>query len=408
MAKRTGGLSLQSLIAAVVTLLAVVLAIGFLLTANGGGGDVARTTAQADAPRMFPDLADGGERIQRIRIDPPGEDAAGVTLHLADGAWHVAELADYPVVRGRVAAFLDTLVDARRLGEASPGDVAETMGETGDSGATERAGWRRITLADGDGNTVLAGRIGPQVSSPKARDLSATYVSAGGGETVWLADLELERDIADARNWVEPEILGLARERIAAVRTAPLSGEPLHIRRIEGATGEFEAVGLTRELMADTAWKIGDLTVPFTDLAFRQVRKTDDADGAWPGFVKTTDGLVLRFAVTKADDGYWARFKLDASEMAPTEDRAGDDGDAATAPARDLDALRARIQGRMFQLPDYTANRMIRPRESLESDRGEDAQDGTASDGAEAVGSGASANDGGTANDGGNGATDEP
>jgi hypothetical protein len=391
MAKRTGGLSLQSLIAAVVTVIAIVLAIGFLLTANGGG-EIERTTAQADAPPLFPELADQRARIERIRIRPPGDGVPGATLHRADGAWHVAEMADYPAVADRVTAFLDTLTGARQLGEAEPDDVAETMA---DGGETESTGWRRITLQDGDGATVLETRIGPQVSSPKARDLTATYVGGAGGNPVWLADLEVSRNIAEPQSWIDPAILAFARERIAAVRTAPLDGEPLQIRRIADATGEFEAVDLDRELKADKAWKIGDLTVPFTDLTFRQVRSAEAAGDEWPGFVKTTDGLVLRFAVSREAGSYWARFKLDASEHTATgsdEDGTTETGETGDLPERDLNALRARIQGREFQLPEYTANRMIRPRASLESDRGENAN-------GEPAQSGTSPTDDGTSDD---------
>lgn len=382
MARQSGRLSLQTLIAGVVTIIALVLAIGFLLTLNGGG-EVRSTTAESDAPPVFPDLGDQRDAIARIVIQGPESDDPTVTLNRSGDAWTVAQMSDYPAVEGRVPEFLDVLTGARKLAEADPDKVQDTIAETG--------GWRRVRLLDDGGATLLSVRIGPQVSSPKARDLTATYIGRGDADTVWLADLELAQSIAAPSAWVDQQILALGRERIAAVRTAPRDGEPMEIRRVAGSTGGFEVVGLDRELLADTEWKIGDLTVPFTDLTFEQVRPATSENGAWPGFVKTTNGIVVRFDVTKEDGAYWARFKIDTDDKAPAE--SGEGESEPTAEVLDVEALRARVQDRAFRVPEYTANRMLRPRESLETERGADgaaAGDGASAADGQATGDGAS------------------
>ena len=359
MASRSKGISVQLILTVVLGLIALAFAAGLLLSRGGGPTAVTTSSSSNDAPPMFPDLADQRDAVARIVITTDGEDNRRVELAQRDGGWQVASMADYPSVESRVATFLDTLVDAKRIEQADPEAVRSTIQE-------ERR-WRRVRLQTGDGATVLAADIGAQVSTPSASDLTATYVRPDDGDAVWLADLELSHPIAQPTDWLNRELLALPRERIAEVHTAPLEGTALHIRRVEGATGEFEAVDVDRELMADQAWKVGDLTVPFTGLRFLDARSVADEPANWPGYVTTRAGLELRFTVTKEGDAHWARFKL-----AATPDSVGDSDAEETEPTLDVEALRRAIDGRAFKLPDYTATRMTRGREALERETEDD------------------------------------
>ncbi len=357
MASRSKGVSVQLLLAILLGLIALAFVAGLLLS-RGGGPTVVTGEQSRDAAPMFPELADTRERIARVVITTAGkgdgDDGSRVELARGNGRWHVAAMADYPTVPGRVATFLDTLTNARRIERADP-EAARTAMQ-------EDRRWRRVRLETEAGEPVLTAAIGAQVSTPAASDLTATYVRPSGGDAVWLADLELTHPIAQPKDWLDRELLALRREQIAEVHTAPTQGTALHIRRIEGATGEFEAVDVDRELMADKAWKVGDLTVPFTSLRFLDARPAEGEPESWPGYVATTTGLELRFTIMKDGDGHWARFKL-ASEP----DRDTDDNDVEqTEPPVDVAALRRAIDGRAFKLPAYTATRMVRGREALQ------------------------------------------
>ncbi len=367
MASRSKGLSVQLVLAVVLGLIALAFAAGLLLS-RGGGPTVVTTGSSSDAPPMFPELAGLRDSVTRIVITTDGE-GDRVALARRDGRWYVVSMADYPTVAERVGTFLKTLTDAKRIEPAEPEAVRTTM--QGDRR------WRELRLETAEGETVLTAAIGAQVSTPAATDLTATYVRPGGSDTVWLADLELGHPIAAPQDWLDREILALPRERIAEVHTAPSEGTALHIRRIEGATGEFEAVDVDRELMADKAWKVGDLTVPFTSLRFLDARPAEGAPARWPGYVTTTDGLKLRFAVKRESDGHWARFKV---TKAPADAEAdADGGSGQPESAVDVARLRQTVEGRAFKLPDYTATRMVRAREALErEDDGNNQGQGTA------------------------------
>lgn len=341
---------------------AVLAAVGAFVLVNrteetGGGAGV-----EGSRP-AFPTLVESRGNVRQIEI---GEAQTGrVSVRLVRPAdapgWRLATMADYPVPDDRVSVFLDTLAAAELITPVDPAQVPETGGA--------RPAWRRITLGSGAGEVLEAFDLGPEKSSPKASELVATHIRAGDGEAIWLADLVVERAIEAPHAWIDTQLLAVARAAVAEVRTAPDQGAPLRIRRRPGGASQFELPGTDGDLRTDEAWKLTDLTVPFTDMIFDSVAWQDSApslfDGDWPGYMRTTDGLILRFAVARRDDGAWMRFRLDRA--APLiQDDAGLLAETNPASADlDLAALRARLDGRMFQVPNHVADRLTRARESI-------------------------------------------
>jgi len=337
-------------------------------------------TTQAPEP-AFPTLVESRGSVGQIEIGAAetGRVAVQLTRPADGGDWRLGSMADYPVAGNRVAAFLDVLAAAKLISPVDPAQVPET----GTQGPT----WRRVTLATRSGKILESFDLGPEMSTPKATDLVATHVRSGDGEAIWLADLIVERAIADPHAWIDTRLLAVPREAIVEVRTAPDQDTPLRIHRSPGDAGQFEITGLNAELRTDEAWKLAELTVPFTDMTFESAAYAESVpalfDDDWPGYMRTADGLVLRFAVARRDGKAWMRFRLD--QMPP----AIQDGDGQTAVpdpiSADLDgaALRARLDRRIFQVPGHVADRLTRPRESIAVGDSEDADTGVGGDAAD-------------------------
>lgn len=373
-------------LAALAALVAVALAIGNVFTPaqapQGADGDA--------AARPFSELLAQGERIDAIEIEGP--DARTRLRRSEAGGWRVAEVDGYPARDARVARLLEAITEIRVV-ERRP-QSPDRLGELGLTRDSEGADWRRIAIETADGRALTRLMVGRTESIPGA--IGATYVRNLDTDSVWLADIGFEIP-ARPLDWVDREILALPREAILEVRTAPLEGEPLHIRRPEPDALSFRPVGTSAEVEMETAWMVGELPSVFGHVVVEDIAKAEATNEASDpsGLVRLNNGIRLRFTIQREDGAPWVQFTVDPAPEAtsPTKDSPAKDGaeaagnDAqspengtgeAAESAQRLPSLAdlQRLESWRFRVGEATAERLTRSLAELQAPSSSEAPGG--------------------------------
>ncbi|SDF58280.1 protein of unknown function [Limimonas halophila] len=354
MAPQRGGASRDPVRLAIIGLAALVvliLVIGFGVVRDAG------FFGMADPVRsiVFPDLKGQLERVERVEVaGPKGE----VTLTRDGDGWSVVQKNGYPAQAEQITAMLNAITGMPALQRLDTGEAQfDGLGVAADSEEGTR-----VTLSTGEGERLRTILIGMEKAAPGAEDLEAYYVRASDSQTVWLADADLAFP-ADPMAWLDTEAFAVPRARIRAVKTAPASGQPVHIRRDGPEDATFAGVGLPSDIELEGDWVLGELVVPFQSVQFSDVRRADEPlqpGGDEQGYVTTFDGVKIWYTLESRDGGQWARFAVEsvAKTTADAEQGAAEDGE--NGPPVTAEDLNTRLSRWQFRLPEFHAQRMSR------------------------------------------------
>jgi Domain of unknown function (DUF4340) len=287
---------------------------------------------------LFPDLTEHLDDIDEVLVDGAGRKRL-VSLERSDDGWTVSELDGYEADRSKVNSLLIALADARIVEEKTADPEFHSKLGVEDVAGPDAAGIE-VGLVAGDGNRFSV-------------VLGSTY--SGGQRYARIADNDLsvlidqDPNVAkDPSDWVVPEIIDIAGDRIQRVEISHADGE--HIVLHKEARGEtnftVDDIPEGRELQyAGVANATGNL---LQHLRLDAVRRRSD-EAAEPVAVTefwTFDGLVITVNATAVADedpwlGFSARFDADqalAYAPPPSDTSAAADGDAADAGAAEVDA----------------------------------------------------------------------
>lgn len=351
-------------ILAVVTLLVVLAAVAVQRLSGGGA-----------APEPLPEgvLPALAERINEVASIEVAGGSETVTLARRDGAWVVESKAGYPAKFETVKQALVALSELTPR-ERKTSDPAR-YGRLGLEDPSEGSDAVRVVLRDASGTDVGGAVLGDEVSEGGA---SMRYVRAVGDDQAWLAEGRVTVP-TDPLQWIDRDILRIARDRVTRVTITHPDGEVVSIVREQGGTNyTLESVPEGR-----APKPAGEIGAPASALSY--LRLDDVRDVAESGLelgepttalYETTSGLKITVRSWEADGTVWASISAEAppeaaaapgtpagQDAAPPE-QAGDSGsDAAPAePAEDGDATRteaaeinAKVSGWLYAIPDYQA-----------------------------------------------------
>ena len=297
---------------------------------------VAATDTFAGATRIT--VRDGKERV---------------TLSRESDRWVVAEKDGYPARQEDVAALLRRLRDPSVLRE-----ILEDAGGRSEIGVgSEEGSWNQRIVIESDGGGELELIVGTVRSAPGSQDMTAMPVRRAGSDRVWLVDADL-RAPAKPMDWIDPQILAVPRTQISELRTLPVSGEPVVLKRPSPEATNLEPANLPDD---DTAIEPGAATGPagaFTRLVFDDVRRADRAappDDGETGQVRTLAGTVVTYWFEEIDGSTWARFGVDRAEVSGDDETTESQAVAGVWTPRHVD-----LRDWAFRLPDYASERLRR------------------------------------------------
>jgi hypothetical protein len=294
-----------------------------------------RSAAIVAAPSIatelaFPAVAADPGAVATIALRRAGETT---TLTLGeDGKWTMAETGGYPVRPGLVDGFLGQLGGLRIKGPRTARPRLYPLLGVEDAGPDAAA--VSLVLRDGAGRDIAAmllGRPGGDRADP------GLYLRRPGEAQSWLADgtLDLPRGHID---WLDPALLDIPADRIAALSVEQPGRPPLLIAR--DGTGAFRIADLPFGIAVNER-RMAGITDGLAGLALVDVRRSDAADREIRRLTfRTRDGLavVLRVVAAAGADPGGSRVEVAVAAERP---------EAAVEAVR----LAARFDGWAYRLP---------------------------------------------------------
>lgn len=337
----------QTGILGVATLVAVLAALWVVFSDRGG---------EPKTPDGGPLLADFGDEAASVDTIAITKQDATVTLQKTEGGWGIAERGGFPADANKVRGLLRGLARSERLEAKTDNPALFDRIELGEEA-------KMLTARAGE-TAVASLKIGKrQLLASDAK----TFVLVNGEDRAWLVS-ELPGISAEADDWLEKEILAVARNRIAGVTVTHADGAVTEISRPGPEAANFKLAGLGEDEELNYAGAASTVAAAITSVRMEDVvaatKKPFEADAT--AVFKTFDGLTVTAEVAEIDEEFWARFgaTYDAA-VAESETAPEAMPDAAPDGQAEADRLSALFAERAFRLPRFKAEDMIRARGDL-------------------------------------------
>jgi hypothetical protein len=320
--------------------------------------------APAEEGRVFPGLAERINEVAELELEKDGKTAA---LKRVEGQWRLANHGGYPAKFEKVKEISRRVADLEieerktarkenhaKLGVQWPPDAAEE--------SEAKAG--RVTLKDA-GGTVLAslvvGRTDWQGSKPKV------FVRRAEEDQVYLcAPLGALDVLPEPKNWIDPEIVELANDRVQSVTIEHADGERVEIARSAANHTQFAILNMPpgqNERYAGIGNSVAQALG--SGLQLEDVRPAAEVDFAAAPLARTryrcTDGLELVLESARFEEEVWVRV---SAAFTPPPEPAEPAPDAAPAEGEPAEGA-----------PEAAADGPAEAQEGAEKDVGKEAEE---------------------------------
>lgn len=318
----------------------------------------ARRTAPRFAPEpVFPGLEARLAQAQAIALkSPEGE----IEIRRANGSrWTVPAASFYPADAGAVRKMLNGLVSLRAVERRTARRDWHAFLDLVAPGEGGKATEIRVIDARG---ALLAGLlVGKVRPAGGLAGEDAFYVRRIGEDETYLAQGDLPLEVARG-DWLDPEIVSIARERVARVSMHPVIGPAYTISRASPETQSFVVNELPRgrKMMSETA--ANPIGAALSDFHLEDVRPKDTVDftKAARAVFETFDGLVITVETAEVDGEHWVRVAAATKEplVPPT-------GTAAPDVAQEARAIDTRVSAWAYKVAEWKAELFAQTLDSL-------------------------------------------
>ena len=303
---------------------------------------------------LLPGLKAAFNDVDSVTVTRGGEPP--VSIEAEGGEWVVAERGGYAADVGKVREVLLALADARVVEEktSNPERYAQL-------GVDEPAAGRdsaRIDITAGDRQFAVI------VGNPSQRNFR--YVRLPDAPASLMVDRNPQLP-ATAGDWLRPDVLDIAGERIRAVGIVHADGEEIRISKSEHGAGTFTVDNLPdgRELSYPAV--ANGIGGALTGLTLEDVRAAVAGEPAVTTRFETFDGLVVTASLVTDDAGTWiglsaAADVMPAAATEPGNAAAEDVAERGTTadPAQEAADINARLGRWQFRVADHKANLLKR------------------------------------------------
>jgi uncharacterized protein DUF4340 len=278
---------------------------------------------------LFPDLAPKLRNAARVEILHQGK-----TLAIAKkgSEWGLADRGNYPVQPTKLHALFAGLTELR-LDEKRTADPAQFARLGVEDAGDAKSGSDLVRVLDGSGKPIVQLLVGHRRTRTQGNLPDTVYVRLPGDNQSWLAEGKLEVD-ADARLWLDRDIMKIAPARIASV-AATRGATTLQFAR-DGDKLVLRAPADHPPLDAD---KENDVGHALEALTLQDVKPAKDVSGQpeASSVFTTDDGLAVTVSLSHMDKDLWARFDVSGSDKSRAE----------------ADRLRTRLGGWAYQIGSW-------------------------------------------------------
>lgn len=321
---------------------------------------------------LFPDLFEQLSEVDNIQF-ASGE--GEFTLYREEEDWYIREHYDYPANFDEVKRMLIDLSEAELLERKTDNpDEHYILGVEGADPEVPGGESLKISLRDND--EQVAGLIlGQQREVTTQAGPKQFYVRRDGEQESWLAEGYLQINPV-MLNWIQAEIINLARERIARVEITQPNGDSAVLIN----TGEKDKFG-TPEDGEQTIFKYPQLGYDIAG-SLHQMRMEDvkpvaefsrgDAEVVTAKFT-TFDGLVITTQSSFIDGYYFttlsAAFDASAIQPAPKDIQELNVTKKPEAVKEEVAKLNQRLSPWVYQVSGFVGTNLMRARADIVTER---------------------------------------
>ena len=319
-----------------------------------------------DGAFAFPGLGENVEAVAAITVEHA--EGAFTMRRTESGGWAMGALHDYPVPLENVRKLVLGLADLR-LFEAKT-KRADRYARLGvEDIADEGAGSRLVTLADASGETIARTIIGKRKNNLFGFRRDGTYLRMPGEEQSWLAEGAVRVE-DDPVRWLQQEIISIPMGDVHTMVMRQPDGEELRVAKSARDASEFAVENPPEGVPIDPS----EVNFLATGLAFLEMQDVrPEGDIAFPeaphrATYTSFDGVIVNAEVVEIEGKFWGRFTVDydaaaatpatapAADSAAAEDEA--EAPATPSPAEAAREAAARVEGWVFEIPDYKAEKL--------------------------------------------------
>lgn len=323
---------------------------------------------------LFPELFQQLSDVDHIRF-ASGE--GDFTLQREGEDWFLPEYYNYPANYDEVKRMLIDLSEAKILErKTSDPEKYAVLGVEGPNPEVPGGESLKVSLLDGE-ESITGLILGEQREVTMAAGPKQFYVRRAGEEESWLAEGYLQINPV-MLNWIQSEIINLARERIARVEITQPNGNSVVLVNL----GEKDKFG-TPQSGDKTVFKYPQLGYDIAG-SLHQMRLEDvkpvaefdrgDADVVTAEFM-TFDGLVVT-AKTSFVDGFYfttlsAAFDPAAIQPAPKDIQELDVTKKPDEVRAEVEALNERLAPWVYRVSGFVGTNLMRAKDDIVTERSE-------------------------------------
>jgi hypothetical protein len=321
---------------------------------------------------LFPDLFEQLGEVDHMHFTSAEDE---FTLYREGEDWFIREHYNYPANYDEVKRTLIDIAEAELLERKTDNpDEFYLLGVEG--AAPEVEGGESLKISMKNGDEQVAGLIlGEQREVTMQAGPRQFYVRRDGEQQSWLAEGYLQINPV-MLNWIQGEIINLARERIARVEISQPNGETAVIENL-GKKDEFG----TPEAGEKTVFKypqLGyDIAGSLHQMRMEDVKPLDefsrgDADVVTATFT-TFDGLVVTTKTSFIDGFYYttlsAEFNAKAIEPAPSDIQELDVTKKADAVREEVAKLNKKLSPWVYRVSGFVGTNLMRAKADIVTER---------------------------------------
>lgn len=317
---------------------------------------------------LFPDLFEQLGDVDNIHFSSPEDQ---FTLHRKGQDWFVKDHYDYPANFDEVKRILIDLSEVEILErKTDKPDNYPILGVEGAEPETPGGESLQLTLKDGD-DQVAGLIIGNRREGQVQAGPQQVYVRRAGEEQSWLAEGYLQISPV-MLNWIQSQIINIARERIARVEITQPDGDSAVLVNL----GKKDKFG-TPESRDKTTFKYPQLGYDIAGSLF-QMRMEDvkplaefsrgDAEVVTARFT-TFDGLVITSKTSFIDGFYYttlsADFDASAIQPAPKDIQELDVIKSADEVREEVAKLNERLSPWVYRVSGFVGTNLMRAKSDI-------------------------------------------
>ncbi|MCX4187473.1 DUF4340 domain-containing protein [Methylophaga sp. OBS4] len=325
-----------------------------------------------DFTLLFPDLYEQLSQVDNIKFNSSEDE---FTLYREGEDWFIREYYNYPANFDDVKRMLIDMSEAKILERktANP-DEHVVLGVEGAEPEVPGGESLQVTLLD-DNEEVAGLIVGNQREVTSLTGPKQFYVRRTGEERAWLAEGYLQISPV-MLNWIQGEVINLARERIARVEIIQPAGDKAVLVNL----GEKDKFG-TPESRDRTVFKYEQLGYDIAG-ALHQLRMEEvqpvaefsrgDAEVVTARFF-TFDGLVVT-AETSFNDGFYyatfsAEYDASAVKQAPEDIQKLEVLKTAEQVRAEVAKLNEKLQPWVYRVSGFVGTNLMRARADMVTER---------------------------------------